>query len=185
MATLAELPESDAAGELARIYDEIRVCCAVPYVSSLRAITALGDGCMGHSCGGLTTKIHALVHADGLPVRLEPTAGQVHDSQPALDMIDCLGKGISCWRTRHMTATRSVSAQTSERRGPIFPQRRTATARSPSANSYNIEGLQQGTINVRKTSWPWLKLLQCEFGSGIMSLRLVKRSIHPNRSTRP
>ena len=57
MATLAELPESDAAGELARIYDEIRVCCAVPYVSSLRAITALGDGCMGHSCGGLTTSM--------------------------------------------------------------------------------------------------------------------------------
>jgi len=104
VATLAELPESDAAGELARIYDEIRVCCAVPYVSSLRAITALGDGCMGHSCGGLTTKIHALVHADGLPVRLELTAGQVHDSQPALDMIDCLGKGISCWRTREAGA---------------------------------------------------------------------------------
>ena len=68
-------------------------------VPARRAITALGDGCMGHSRRGLTTKIHALVGATGLPVRLEPTAGQVHDSQPALDMIDCLGKGISCWRT--------------------------------------------------------------------------------------
>ena len=30
-----------------------------------------GDGGMGRSRGGLTTKIHALVDADGRPIRLE------------------------------------------------------------------------------------------------------------------
>lgn len=35
---------------------------------------------MGRSRGGLTTKIHALVDADGLPVRLELSAGQAADA---------------------------------------------------------------------------------------------------------
>ena len=41
---------------------------------------------MGRSRGGLTTKVHALVDARGLPIRMVLTAGQVHDSQavPAL-----------------------------------------------------------------------------------------------------
>lgn len=41
---------------------------------------------MGRSRGGLTTKVHALVDARGLPIRMVLTAGEVHDSQavPAL-----------------------------------------------------------------------------------------------------
>ena len=41
---------------------------------------------MGRSRGGLTTKVHALVDARGLPIRMVLTAGHVHDSQavPAL-----------------------------------------------------------------------------------------------------
>lgn len=38
------------------------------------------DGGMGRSRGGLTSKIHALVDADGRPVILRLTGGQVHDS---------------------------------------------------------------------------------------------------------
>jgi len=38
---------------------------------------------MGPSRRGLTTKIHALVDADGLPVRLELTAGQAADARIA------------------------------------------------------------------------------------------------------
>lgn len=33
--------------------------------------------------GGLTTKIHALVDGQGLPIRLRLTAGQSHDGQAA------------------------------------------------------------------------------------------------------
>ncbi len=45
---------------------------------------------MGRSRGGLTTKIHALVDAEGRPVDLVLTAGQTHDGKPAADMLDAL-----------------------------------------------------------------------------------------------
>jgi hypothetical protein len=35
---------------------------------------------MGRSRGGLTSKIHALVDADGRPIAFRLTGGQVHDS---------------------------------------------------------------------------------------------------------
>ncbi len=38
---------------------------------------------MGRSRGGLTTKIHALVDARGLPIRFVLTPGQTHDSKGA------------------------------------------------------------------------------------------------------
>lgn len=48
---------------------------------------------MGRSRGGLTTKIHALVDANGLPVVLKLTAGQAHDGASAADMLGALGPG--------------------------------------------------------------------------------------------
>jgi transposase len=48
---------------------------------------------MGRSRGGLTTKLHALVDANGLPVALKLTAGQGHDGQSARDMLNTLGAG--------------------------------------------------------------------------------------------
>ena len=48
---------------------------------------------MGRSRGGLTTKIHAVVDADGLPVTLELSAGQVHDSKPAMQMLKGVQEG--------------------------------------------------------------------------------------------
>ena len=48
---------------------------------------------MGRSRGGLTTKIHALVDANGLPILLKLTAGQAHDGRSAADMVDGLGEG--------------------------------------------------------------------------------------------
>ncbi len=45
---------------------------------------------MGRSRGGLTTKIHALVDAEGRPIDLRLSAGQVHDSRPAGDMLDIM-----------------------------------------------------------------------------------------------
>ncbi|WP_423804566.1 IS5 family transposase [Novosphingobium lindaniclasticum] len=52
-----------------------------------------GPGCMGRTRGGLTTKIHALVDANGLPIALKLTAGQAHDGRSAADMLDTLGDG--------------------------------------------------------------------------------------------
>ena len=48
---------------------------------------------MGRSRGGLTTKIHALVDADGLPIALKITEGQAHDGRSADDMLDTLEEG--------------------------------------------------------------------------------------------
>ena len=49
------------------------------------------DHCLGRSRGGLTTKIHAVVDAQGLPIRLGLTAGQAHDGQVADILLDHLG----------------------------------------------------------------------------------------------
>jgi IS5 family transposase len=48
---------------------------------------------MGRSRGGLTTKIHALVDANGLPISLKLTEGQAHDGRSAADMLGGLGEG--------------------------------------------------------------------------------------------
>jgi transposase len=45
------------------------------------------SNCTGRSRGGLTTKIHAVVDANGLPIRLELSAGQEHDSLLAGDLL--------------------------------------------------------------------------------------------------
>lgn len=48
---------------------------------------------MGRSRGGLTSKIHALVDAEGRPVTLRLTGGQVADCVEAEVLIDGLGEG--------------------------------------------------------------------------------------------
>jgi transposase len=48
---------------------------------------------MGRSRGGLTTKIHALVDAEGRPIALKLTEGQAHDGRAAADMFDTVQAG--------------------------------------------------------------------------------------------
>lgn len=45
------------------------------------------SNCTGRSRGGLTAKIHAVVDAKGLPIRLALSAGQDHDSLLANEML--------------------------------------------------------------------------------------------------
>ena len=47
----------------------------------------------GRSRGGLTTKIHVLVDACGLPILLKITEGQAHDGRSAQDMLGTVGRG--------------------------------------------------------------------------------------------
>lgn len=51
------------------------------------------DHCLGRSRGGLTTKIHALVDAQGRPIKLTLTAGQKSDIASAADLIKELPEG--------------------------------------------------------------------------------------------
>jgi transposase len=48
---------------------------------------------MGRSRGGLTSKIHALVDTNGLPVRLALTAGEAHDNRLAAKLLSRLKVG--------------------------------------------------------------------------------------------
>ena len=48
---------------------------------------------MGRSRGGLTTKIHALVDAEGRPIRITLTPGQAHDSTAAEELLANLTPG--------------------------------------------------------------------------------------------
>ena len=48
---------------------------------------------MNRSRGGLTTKIHALVDANGLPIALKLTEGQAHDAPPAMELVADIGAG--------------------------------------------------------------------------------------------
>ena len=48
---------------------------------------------MGRSRGGLTSKIHALVDANGLPVRLAVTPGEAHDNRLAGKLLSRLRAG--------------------------------------------------------------------------------------------
>lgn len=48
---------------------------------------------MGRSRGGLTTKIHVVVDANGNPVTLKLSAGQAHDGRSAADMLGSVGAG--------------------------------------------------------------------------------------------
>ena len=48
---------------------------------------------MGRSRRGLTTKTHALVDANGLPITLKLSESQAHDGKSAADMLDGLGDG--------------------------------------------------------------------------------------------
>jgi transposase len=48
---------------------------------------------MGRSRGGLTSKIHAVVDTNGLPVRLALTAGEAHDNRLAGKLLSRLESG--------------------------------------------------------------------------------------------
>lgn len=52
-----------------------------------------GDRCMGRSRGGLTTKIHALTDAQGLPLELVLTPGQAADCPTAAKLLGRLREG--------------------------------------------------------------------------------------------
>jgi len=65
---------------------------------------------MGRSRGGLTTKLHALVDADG-PVSLRLTGGQVHDACEAEALIEAVPEGVRLFGDKGYDSTaRSIPA---------------------------------------------------------------------------
>jgi transposase len=93
------------------------------------------DHCLGRSRGGLTTKIHVVVDAQGLPIRLGLTAGQAHDGQIADKLLDHLGprtivladKAYDADRIRLLIeeqgATPNIPAKSNRKWKPCFSKR--------------------------------------------------------------
>jgi transposase len=93
------------------------------------------DHCLGRSRGGLTTKIHVVVDAQGLPIRLGLTAGQTHDGQIAHTLLDHLGphtivladKAYDADRIRELIqeqgATPNIPPKSNRRWKPCFSKR--------------------------------------------------------------
>jgi hypothetical protein len=77
--------------------------------------------CMGRSRGGLTSKIHALVDTNGLPVRLALTAGEAHDNRLADKLLSRLKSGSMLLADRGYDADwiRALAAYSAE----MQPQR--------------------------------------------------------------
>jgi transposase len=68
---------------------------------------------MGRSRGGLTSKIHAVVDTNGLPVRLALTAGEAHDNRLAEKLLSRLKSGAMLLADRGYDADwiRSLAAK--------------------------------------------------------------------------
>lgn len=105
------------------------------------------DGGMGRSRGGLTSKIHALVDAEGRPAILRLTGGQVADCREAEALLDALGEGdilladkgydsdaIRAWAKERKAWATSRPSQTARAPSPS-PRGSTASETSWSASS--------------------------------------------------
>ena len=88
---------------------------------------------MGRSRGGLTSKIHALVDTNGLPIRLALTAGEAHDNRLAGKLLSRLKSGTMLLADRGYDADwiRALAARRAF--GPTSRQGAIATSRSASA----------------------------------------------------
>ncbi|MFG1316903.1 IS5 family transposase, partial [Xanthobacter autotrophicus] len=74
------------------------------------------DRCMGRSRGGLTTKIHALVDAEGRPIHLLLTAGQAGDAPAGRELLARLAPGGILLADKAYD-TDAIRAETAERGG--------------------------------------------------------------------
>src|SRR5690349_10200047 len=81
--------------------------------------------------GGLTTKIYALVDAEGRPIDLALTAGQAHDGKPP-SLCSMLSSPMQfCSPIALTTVTPFAALPHRNRRGPISRPRRTEPPASP------------------------------------------------------
>ena len=84
---------------------------------------------MGRSRGGLSSKIHAVVDTNGLPVQLALTTGEAHDNRLAGKLLSRLKSGTMLLADRGYTPTGSEPLLTRGAFGPTFHQN--AIARTP------------------------------------------------------
>jgi len=75
----------------------------------------------GRSRGGLTTKIHALTDARGLPLELVLTPGQAGDCRWPRNSLAICARTPSCWPRQGLRCRLVATADRGGRRGPQHP----------------------------------------------------------------
>lgn len=141
---------------------------------------------MGRSRGGLTSKIHAVVDANGLPVRLALTRGETHDNRLAGKLLSRLKSGSMLLADRGYNADWIRGSPCGEAHGPISRQNAIAVIRSSSVpistvtatgssasstGSSNAVALQHATTSWLPTTLPSYSLPRSGYGFALMSPR--------------
>jgi transposase len=141
---------------------------------------------MGRSRGGLTSKIHALVDTNGLPIRLALTAGEAHDNRLAGKLLSRLKSGTMLLADRGYDADWIRASPPRRAFGPTSRQDAIATIRSASARistalgiwlsgsstrSSSVGGFRHATTNSQPITSPLSSLHQSGFGCALMSPR--------------
>ena len=141
---------------------------------------------MGRSRGGLTSKIHAVVDTNGLPVRLALTAGEAHDNRLAGKLLSRLKSGSMLLADRGYDADWIRALATKRAHGPTSRREAIATSRSASARistapgtwssgsstrSSNADESRRATTSSRPTTLRSSSSLQSGCGCALMSPR--------------
>jgi transposase len=141
---------------------------------------------MGRSRGGLTSKIHALVDTNGLPVRLALTAGEAHDNRLAGKLLSRLKSGAMLLGDRGYDADWIRTLATEKGAWANIPprsNRNTPTCFRPYLyrarnlverffnKSSTAAGLQRATTSSPPTTLPSCNLLRSGYGCAFMSPR--------------
>jgi len=151
---------------------------------------------MGRSRGGLTSKIHAVVDADGLPVRLGLTAGEANDNRLCsillsglhprtmlladrgydADWIRALASEQSAWANippKRNRKSRSASA--------LISTARATSSNDSSARSSSVGASLLDTTNSLPTTSPSSSSHRSGYGFAFMSSRPSLSGCQPNR----
>ena len=96
---------------------------------------------VGRSRGGLTSKLHVVVDANGLPIRRGLTPGEVHDNRLCSESAGG-SRNRCCLRIAPMMPTGSGRSSTSRVLGPTF--HRSAIAKTQLLHPVSLSSPQSG-----------------------------------------
>lgn len=145
---------------------------------------------MGRSRGGLTSKIHAVVDGNGLPVRLALSPGEAHDVRLAGKLLSRLKSGSMLLADRGYDADWIRELATKKGRGPTSRRKAIAAIRSASApisivlatrssgsstGSNNVVGWRRATIGSPPTTSHSFNSHQSGYGCALISPRPSSR----------
>ena len=152
---------------------------------------------MGRSRGGLTSKVHAVVDANDLPIRIGLTPGEAHDNRLCLVLLAGLrprndgagGSWLRCrldQRVRHPAGCLGQHTTEGEPQGPDLLQSPSLTGRvtwwiGSSVRLSNAGVSPPAMTSSPPTTSPSSNLLRSGFGCAVMSPRLRRVPHRPCR----